>query len=358
VTRSLSRAALVAVIAIGALAYGTLDKTVTLRVDGRAAVVHTYATTVGSLLAHRGLRVGAHDAVRPSPASPLRNGETVELRHAKDVIILLNGKPRRIVTTALSVQELLADLRLRHSLLDYVSASRSARIDDGMELVYREAVAVLVRHDGLADQIITNAPDVSTLLREMGLRLGRRDVLRPGPKTYPTDGMTVTVTRIAERREDVRDEIPYATEYRQDPNMAQGTRRTVLPGVPGVRVTHYVTTYADGKPVSRRMLGSQVVREPVTQIVAVGAGSSCTCDAGSETGDASWYGHSGLTAAHPWLPFGTVVRVTNLATGAWVDVTINDRGPYVRGRIIDLSQSAFSRIASTSEGVIRVTIRW
>jgi rare lipoprotein A len=49
-----------------------------------------------------------------------------------------------------------------------------------------------------------------------------------------------------------------------------------------------------------------------------------------------------LTAAHRWLPFGTLVRVTSRATGRSVVVRINDRGPYVRGRVIDLTPAAAS----------------
>lgn len=62
------------------------------------------------------------------------------------------------------------------------------------------------------------------------------------------------------------------------------------------------------------------------------------------------------TAAHRKLPFGSKVKVTNTANGKSVVVKINDRGPFVSGRIIDLSKSAFSSIASTSRGVINVRI--
>ena len=63
-----------------------------------------------------------------------------------------------------------------------------------------------------------------------------------------------------------------------------------------------------------------------------------------------------LTAAHVKLPFGTKVKVTNLRNGKSVMVRINDRGPYIRGRIIDLSRAAFERIANPAYGVIRVRI--
>lgn len=62
------------------------------------------------------------------------------------------------------------------------------------------------------------------------------------------------------------------------------------------------------------------------------------------------------TAAHPQIPFGSTVRVTNLSNGRSVVVRVNDRGPFVRGRILDLSKSAFRSISSLSAGIIDVKI--
>ena len=63
-----------------------------------------------------------------------------------------------------------------------------------------------------------------------------------------------------------------------------------------------------------------------------------------------------LTAAHKTLPFGTRVRVTHLGNGRSVEVKINDRGPYVAGRIIDLSKAAANIIGMTAQGVARVAV--
>ena len=68
------------------------------------------------------------------------------------------------------------------------------------------------------------------------------------------------------------------------------------------------------------------------------------------------FNQAASTAAHRRLPFGTRVRVTNLENRRSVIVRINDRGPFVKGRIIDLSQSAFSSIADTRLGVINVEV--
>jgi rare lipoprotein A len=62
------------------------------------------------------------------------------------------------------------------------------------------------------------------------------------------------------------------------------------------------------------------------------------------------------TAAHRTLPLGSKIKVTNVDNGKSVDVTVNDRGPFVKGRIVDLSKSAFSSIGSLSSGVISVQL--
>lgn len=63
-----------------------------------------------------------------------------------------------------------------------------------------------------------------------------------------------------------------------------------------------------------------------------------------------------MTAAHKTLPFGTRVRVTNHNTGRSAVVTINDRGPFVRGRVIDLSRAAASSVGMIGSGLARVTL--
>jgi len=90
------------------------------------------------------------------------------------------------------------------------------------------------------------------------------------------------------------------------------------------------------------------------------------------TGRASWYGPgfagratangerfdpAGLTAAHRDLPFGTPVRVTNLHNGRTVVVTINDRGPYVKGRLLDVSLGAARALGMLRRGVASVLIQ-
>ncbi|MFP4068034.1 MAG: septal ring lytic transglycosylase RlpA family protein [Spirochaetaceae bacterium] len=77
---------------------------------------------------------------------------------------------------------------------------------------------------------------------------------------------------------------------------------------------------------------------------------------GRLTANGERYDADRLTAAHRTLPFGTVVKVTNLGNGESVTVRINDRGPFVDDRIIDLSRGAAERIGMTGAGVARVRL--
>jgi rare lipoprotein A len=91
-----------------------------------------------------------------------------------------------------------------------------------------------------------------------------------------------------------------------------------------------------------------------------------------QVGVASWYGPGfhgrrtasgqrfdmhALTAAHPTLPFGTRVKVTNLANGRSVVLVVNDRGPFVRGRIIDVSHHGAEHLGFVRAGTARVRVR-
>ncbi|MEP0521693.1 MAG: septal ring lytic transglycosylase RlpA family protein [Hyphomicrobiales bacterium] len=103
-------------------------------------------------------------------------------------------------------------------------------------------------------------------------------------------------------------------------------------------------------------------------LAATGLTFSSPADAAAQCGKASWYAlysrtASGemmnpnhLTAAHKSLPFGTKVRVTNMKNGKSVVVRINDRGPFIKGRVIDVSKGAARKIGMIKSGVAQVKV--
>lgn len=126
-----------------------------------------------------------------------------------------------------------------------------------------------------------------------------------------------------------------------------------------------------------RPCARQTARVIVAILLPLVLGSGCARVATAptpgrpQTGVASWYGpgfhgkatssgaiydQHGLTAAHPSLPLGTRVRVTNLDTQRSVDVLVNDRGPFAKGRVIDLSYAAAREVGMIGPGTARVRI--
>jgi rare lipoprotein A len=79
---------------------------------------------------------------------------------------------------------------------------------------------------------------------------------------------------------------------------------------------------------------------------------------GKTTANGEIYRQGKITAAHKTLPFGTKVEVTNLSNNKSVVVRINDRGPFIRGRIIDLTKAAAREIDMVGAGVAKVKIRY
>lgn len=77
---------------------------------------------------------------------------------------------------------------------------------------------------------------------------------------------------------------------------------------------------------------------------------------GGPTASGERFNQYAMTAAHKTLPMGTKVRVTNPANGKSIVVKINDRGPYIKGRVIDLSRGAFQQIAPLKQGIIKNVI--
>jgi rare lipoprotein A len=90
-------------------------------------------------------------------------------------------------------------------------------------------------------------------------------------------------------------------------------------------------------------------------VVSSGSCQASFYGSGQHTANGERFDPTGYTAASKTLPFNTRVRVTNAANGKSVMVRINDRGPYVTGRCLDLTPTAFTAIASTGSGVIAVT---
>lgn len=160
--------------------------------------------------------------------------------------------------------------------------------------------------------------------------------------------------------------IPSGSELARDSGMTVNTDVES----DGLFASQLAPTSGSGKPYMKRLLGACAL----LSLLAGCASQSGTVDPHGydQTGVASYYGarhhgkrtasgerfdQHGLTAAHRQLPFGTRVKITNLGNNDSVVVRINDRGPYSRGRLIDVSRAAAEQLGMLRSGTARVRVQ-
>lgn len=358
VFRGIIRAAVALGLAAGCTLYLQAQKTVTVADRGTERSIETFAPTVGQALSRAGVSLGPSDRTLPAPDVPLAADHKIEVMRARDVVVVINGERTIERVTGRSVDEVLKELSVvsRGAL---IAPAPSTPVDAGDEIVVAQSVGATVVYDGNTQAVRTNVLTAGGLLRQLGVVLGPFDRVEPSILAYPSEGSTIRVVRVNQAIEKLHSKIGFSRETEQSSKLEMGVRKVSKPGVEGIRENSYRILYEDGKVKSRTFLGARTLREPSAEITLVGTHRpSLRAASQSQTGKASWYHMPGLMAAHRTLPFGTVVRVTNVANGKQVTVTIRDRGPYIDGRIIDLSDTAFEQLSPTSRGVLNVKIEW
>jgi G5 domain/Lytic transglycolase len=207
----------------------------------------------------------------------------------------------------------------------------------------------------------------------------RLDEPAVAPSTSTTAAQPVEVTQVAEERL-----IPVPKELHDDPGLPRGETRVEADGTPGRERVVFEVIRQNGRIRAKRQISSEIITPAQPRVVFVGRGGALgrgapaddeeiplklriaqegfdggPASAGQQEGGASWYHYKPGTCAHRKIPKGTVVKVTNLKTGASTSCTVADRGPFVGGRIIDLDRSVFLAIAeSPGQGVLQVRIEW
>ncbi|HVM40381.1 MAG TPA: ubiquitin-like domain-containing protein [Acidimicrobiia bacterium] len=349
-TRWLVPATMLLTVAALAAWWFTSPSEVTVHVDGERISLSTRASTVGDVLSERGIELEAHDRVVPPLEAVLEDGEAIRVVRARAVTVDLNGALRRVWTTGRTVDDLLDELALTP---DEVAPAGTTRLAEGITVRVRDAHEVTVVADGEARPLLTTALTVEEVLADLGIDRDGDDEVAPAPGTALTPGLTITVTRVDSTVAVEEHTIANRIVRRDDPNLTRGSVRVVQEGRPGLERIEYRLVRRDGEVVERTELSRTVVREPETRILAIG-----TKDPNHSFGQASWYNAGSMTCAHRSLPFGTRVTVVNRANGRSVVCRVADRGPFVAGRIVDLAYDAFQQLADPSVGVIDVRISW
>ncbi|WP_354509608.1 ubiquitin-like domain-containing protein [Oerskovia enterophila] len=261
----------VALVATGAVAYGSAKKTVELDVDGQVATVSTYAGSVEGLLAEEGVRVTDRDLIAPAADAPLKNGADVVVRYGRQVTVQTDGQQSDVWLTALDADEALETLAARGGDVRLV-ASRSAA--DG-----RAELGVRLDADGpvtvVADGVSRTAPDgsigVDAILEQQGIVLGEDDRVSVARDATADPAVSLVVHRVVVTDLPTATPIPFETTVQEDGNVYKDQAPTVAQeGVEGVHTLVERVTTVDGVEESREVVSDGVTAEPVAKIVVQG----------------------------------------------------------------------------------------
>ena len=368
-----------------------LDRdTVTFSVDGVSQQAKVKPGTVKQALAQQGITVGPHDDVQPSLDSEIHDGQVITVNYGRRVVVTIDGKKVVRWTTAKNVAEVLAQLN-QSDPDNLVSVSRSLDISRaGLSFSMQTAKDVTVTIGGKT-QKITAVGTVADALKAAKVEVDSSDAVNPGLGTPLSDGMKITLRMVDQKSQKRRVAVPFSTKKVEDSSLPKGEIKVITKGVNGINEETWTVVFKDGKKVSEKKVSSKVVNAPVTQVVKVGtktasssspstrsssashrstasqssdpvtSGTTCLAStygegdgtAGGPTASGETFDPSAFTAASKTLPLGSTIRVTNVSNGRTVTVRINDRGPYVGGRCLDLSTAAMNAIAP-GQGLVTV----
>lgn len=337
-------------------------KDVTLVVGGEPLALSTTTSSVGELLVAEGIPLGSGLQVEPPPATSLADGMTV-------VVSPPPGLPPEALAPLVDptdvgvwVVERADEVPHGKAVTGSIEAQASA-----IAVGQTSVVSVEVVVPGKVHDVLTNASTIGSLLSAMGIKPDADDRVAPPPSTPLQPGMRVRFASVSVVVDEVTVKVPPGVTTRYTSTLSPGQVQVETAGVPGLARQLVLLRIVNGEVTGREVLSSAEVRAPVEESRVSGplsptSGSVTEPGTGARTqhGVATWYDPPwpGMTAAHPFLPFGTRVTVTAVGTGRSVTVVIDDRGPFSPGRIIDLSPEAFELLAPLSRGVLDVRISW
>ena len=260
-----------------------------------------------------------------------------------------------LISKAKTVGDFLNEQKIILGENDLILPDKNEKLFSGTHVIILRAKKITIKEADKTTQAFTLLDTVEQAVSEnKNIKLSDDDITNPPRQSLIKDGMSIAVIHVVIKEETKNQDIDFKTISNEDDKLGWRIKKVTQKGIKGIREIKYKVVYHDNKEISRKVLESNVVKEPTEEIVTQGTYMKL---GKANEGQGTWYAFKGgLFAASTTLPRGAYAKVTNTENGESVVVQINDYGPQGKGRIIDLDKVAFEKIASLGAGVIGVKV--
>ncbi len=251
-----------------------------------------------------------------------------------------------------TVCEILDRAKIKINEKDKISPNCSQDVKDEVKITIKRYKKLTVLKNGKETKIdIFGKKVLKEALVENNIIYNENDIISKNLDSLIKNDTKIEIIAVTKKIEIENKVIKFKKITKKDKDKEIGYKQILQKGEVGREKNTYNVIYHNGTEFEKKIISKEIVKKPMDQITLVG-----TYKLGKlHEGNASWYSYKDCDcAAHKSLPIGSRVKVTNKLNGKSVIVTINDRGPFVDNRIIDLSKTSFKKIASIGTGVINV----
>lgn len=265
-------------LAVGGVVAAGTHKDITLDLNGEKTQLSSFSGSVGDVLAAAGVDINPDDLVYPAPSEDVADGETVTVRTAKPVAVVIDGVETQLSSTALTVQDLvgsLGDVAPGASVTDVEGNEvDSERVTEGMELQITSPKIISVVDGGKATFTKIAAQTVGDVLEARGVELGAHDVVTPAVETPTAEGMRINVDRVEFVEETHTEEFDAEPTYVDNPELEAGVEEVQTPGQKGERTKTERIKKVNGREESREVIEEGETRPAVAAVISRGTKES------------------------------------------------------------------------------------
>ena len=238
-------------------------KDVTIDVNGQQMDLVTMSNSVEGALKQAGIKIGPDDLIVPSPSERLTRTESIKVRSAKSVAVVVDGQEKTIKSTALTVDELVSEIGSEIGGVnegDLLSKGRDTVIPaDGMKLDITRPKVVSINDGGDVTYTQMAASNVGDLLRRRNINLNPEDVVTPSITSPVKAGMDVRIDRV--RTDQVRETVSFEApaNYKDDATAFEGDEVVEEAGTPGSKEVKRSIRVVNGKEESNTVISEKEV---------------------------------------------------------------------------------------------------